>query len=95
MPLIGYLQVPLEMIFEDKSNMADSYYGTFIYKKEPFTGKAIAYYDNGSIKTLRSFKEGKHHGVWSEWFANGNQKFRNNRIENKGHGTAKWWYENG
>ena len=88
-------QVPLDKIIEDKEEMADSYYGTFKYQGEAFTGNAIVYHENGKIKTLRGFKDGKYNGFWTEWYDNGNRKFQGDRIDNKGHGVTKWWYENG
>lgn len=91
----GFSQVPMERIMEDKNDMADAYYGTFKYLGAPYTGNAIAYHENGKIKTLRGFKDGMYHGMWTEWYANGNRKFQGDRWNNKGQGPTKWWYENG
>ena len=93
--LIVGAQVSFEEIVEDKSDMADSYYGTFKYQGKAYTGAAIAYHSNGKIKTLRNFKDGRYHGMWTEWYANGSRKFQGDRVENKGQGLTKWWYENG
>lgn len=91
----GFGQVPIDDIVEDKNEMADAYYGTFKYQGQAYTGNVVAYYENGKIKTLRSFKDGKYHGFWTEWYPNGNRKFQGDRKENKGHGLTKWWHENG
>ena len=88
-------QVPFDKVVQDKNEMADSYYGTFKYQGEAYTGNAIAYHENGKIKTLRCFKGGKYNGMWTEWYANGNRKFQGDRVDNKGHGLTKWWHENG
>ena len=88
-------QIPLSKITEDKSDMADNYYGTFKFEGKAYTGKVIAYYPSGTIKTIRNFKEGKYHGIWTEWHENGNRKFQGDRSNNKGDGLTKWWHENG
>ncbi|NND63485.1 MAG: hypothetical protein HKN48_09865 [Flavobacteriaceae bacterium] len=88
-------QLSMSEIVEDKSEMADNYYGTFKHNGEKYTGEAIAYHDNGFVKTLRNFKDGKYHGLWTEWYANGNRKFQGDRYENKGQGLTRWWFENG
>ncbi len=88
-------QVPFSEISEDKSDMADAYYGTFKYKGQAYTGAAIAYHENGKIKTLRNFKDGKFHGLWTEWYENGNRKFQGDRFENMGQGLTRWWYPDG
>ncbi|NNE30377.1 MAG: hypothetical protein HKN16_12120 [Saprospiraceae bacterium] len=88
-------QVPFDQIEEDKKEMTDSYYGTFKYEGNAFTGKAIAYHENGKIKTLRTFKNGSYHGMWTEWYDNGNRKFQGDRRKNMGQGLTKWWYPNG
>ena len=94
-PLFFFCQVPLDEIVEDKNDMADTYYGTFKYQGEPFTGKAISYYESGKIKSLRHFENGMYQGIWSEWYENGNLKFQGDRYKNMGDGLTRWWYENG
>ena len=93
--LTGWGQVPLNDVVEDKNDMADKYYGTFKYQGQPYTGQAVAYHDNGLIRTLRNFKDGMYQGYWTEWYANGNRKFQGDRVKNMGNGLTKWWYENG
>jgi hypothetical protein len=56
--------------------------GTLTFEGEPYTGNAIAYYDNGIMKTLREFMDGKYHGIWKEWYNNGELKhIRNYRQD--------------
>ena len=88
-------QVELKDIKEDKTEMADSYYGTYKYQGRPYTGKAFSFYEDGQIKSLRSFKNGRVNGLWIEWHPNGQMKFRGDRIENKADGVTSWWYANG
>ena len=88
-------QIPIDALVEDKNEMTDNYYGSFKFEGKAYTGNGIAYHKNGKIKTLKGFKNGQYHGMWTEWYPNGNRKFQGNRIKNKGHGLTKWWYENG
>jgi len=94
-PFSIHAQVQINQILEDKQDMTDAFYGTFKYEGTPFTGEAIAMHENGKIKTLRTFKDGKYHGIWTEWYDNGNRKFQGNRVQNMGNGLIRWWYENG
>ena len=40
----------------------------------PFTGKAVAKWPNGQRMTEISYKDGKHHGLFSMWYENGQQR---------------------
>lgn len=90
-----FAQISIKDLVEDKSDMADVYYGKFKYQGKAYTGQAIDYHPNGKIKTLRSYKDGFYQGFWTEWYDNGNRKFQGNRVQNKGDGLTKWWYSNG
>ena len=93
--LTMHAQVSLSEIIQDKEDMADTYYGTFKYQGKAYTGNAISYHTNGKVKSIRGFKEGKYHGMWTEWYENGYRKFQGDRIANKGHGQTRWWHPNG
>ena len=67
----------------------------FYYNDQPYTGKAIDYFDNGQKKYEGTFKEGKDHGEATRWYESGQIKSQTNMIEGKLHGTITEWYENG
>ncbi len=61
--------------------------GVYTYEGEPFSGKAIAYYENGQQRTLREFRDGMNHGAWKEWYPNGKLKQVRNFEQNKALGN--------
>ncbi|GGD40153.1 toxin-antitoxin system YwqK family antitoxin [Muriicola marianensis] len=61
--------------------------GVYTYEGEPFSGKAIAYYENGQQRTLREFRDGMNHGAWKEWYPNGKLKQVRNFEQNEALGN--------
>jgi len=55
----------------DKIELRD---GLFYFKGEPFTGGAVEKADNGQKEWEATFKDGKKHGLWTEWYENGQKQ---------------------
>ena len=63
----------------------------------PFTGVVEDYYGNGQKKSVERYKDGKKHGIFSEWMVNG-EKFRDFLYKDGELISEKWgdWiYEDG
>lgn len=60
-----------------------------------FSGWAKGMYENGQIKTLVEFKEGKLSGISLEWYENGVENSEYNWIAGKQVGRQREWYRNG
>lgn len=41
---------------------------------KPFTGKAVAYYENGQKRIEFEYRDGKKDGKWITWYENGKKK---------------------
>ena len=61
----------------------------------PFTGKAVAKWPDGQMKTQISYKDGKRHGLKSHWYESGQKLSEINYKYGKHHGPLTVWYENG
>ena len=58
-------------------------------------GKSRGWWPNGQIKQVRTYKNGKHHGPWTEWHINGQKKkvvMFNNKLRD---GLWTEWWANG
>ena len=62
---------------------------------KPYTGGAKKMHDNGQVKFLRQFKNGKHDGLSTGWYENGQKKFEYNYKDNRKYGRQTKWRENG
>ena len=61
----------------------------------PFTGKAVAKWPDGQMKTQISYKDGKRHGLKAHWYESGQKLSEINYKYGKHHGPLTVWYENG
>lgn len=57
--------------------------------------KQALYYENGSLQTEGSFKDGKRHGEWKAYYENGNTWSLNSYENGVLQGNYKTWYETG
>ena len=57
--------------------------------------RAKKMHDNGQVKFLRQFKNGKHDGLSTGWYENGQKKFEYNYKDNRKYGRQTKWRENG
>ena len=69
--------------------------GLQYFEEKPFTGVAVAKYDNGQKRAEGTFKDGKQHDLWAEWYENGRKKWEWTFKDGKQHGLQTSWYENG
>ena len=63
--------------------------------QNPFSGWASRMYDNGQVRELSKFEEGKREGLWVKWYENGRKEEEKNYRDGKLHGLATRWWENG
>ena len=69
---------------------------TYISNQDtPFTGKAVSFYANGQKRQEASYKDGKHHGLWSWWYENGQMRQQINYKDDKKDGPFILWNEKG
>ena len=61
----------------------------------PFTGKAVAYWQDGQKKTVISYKDGQWDGLKSHWYENGQKLSEINYKGGKHHGPLIAWNEVG
>ena len=60
-----------------------------------YTGWVKEMHDNGQIKYLEQFKDGKKHGLLTFWYENGQKKSEGNFKDDKKHGLHIIYYEDG
>ena len=70
------------------------------YEWEYKNGKRVdgisrGWYDDGKLKSIRTFKNGKRNGLQIEWYENGKKKFEETWKDNKLTGTSKTWFYSG
>lgn len=72
-------------------------YGIYyeVDSQKTFTGSAVDYYENGSVKTREVFKDGRRHGYSDSYYENGRLWMRFNYQNGKQHGFAASYYKNG
>jgi antitoxin component YwqK of YwqJK toxin-antitoxin module len=49
--------------------------GLGYFEGKPFTGVAVAKYENGNKKVEATFKDGKLSGLYTQWYDNGKKEF--------------------
>jgi antitoxin component YwqK of YwqJK toxin-antitoxin module len=71
--------------------------GTFYLKNsdKPYTGKIIDSFKNGGKKIEFNIKNGKPHGLSTQWYENGKMQAKTNNRDGKHDGLTERWYENG
>ena len=65
------------------------------HQDTPFTGKAVAFWQDGQKKTEISYKDGKRHGLKSHWYANGQKLSEIKYKSGKHHGPLVAWNDIG
>ena len=61
----------------------------------PYTGKGYGLYKNGQKKSEGNWKNGKLHGLITEWYENGQKKTQGHFKDGKEDGLQTSWYESG
>lgn len=68
--------------------------GNWYYKNKLYSGFAVQYYSDGSLKDKTGFLNGKKEGIYKVWFQNGVLKLESNYHKNTLVGTYKVWWNN-
>ncbi len=63
--------------------------------ENPYTGKAIALWENGQKRNGGIYKDGKMDGLWMGWYENGQKRAEANYKDGKMDGLGGTWHENG
>ena len=66
-----------------------------VNEEEPYSGKVNTFYENGQKKTEVTLKNGKTHGLSTEWDYNGQKQREVSYKNGKQSGHYKTWYDNG
>ena len=61
----------------------------------PYTGWVKAMHENGQVSVLYPLKDGKQHGLMTQWHENGQKKIEANFVDGETHGLGSMWDENG
>ena len=64
-------------------------------EKIPFSGWHKQYWDNGRVRFLKQYKQGKKDGLYHYWSRNGMKSQEINYQKDKAHGLWTSWYANG
>ena len=64
------------------------------FEGKPFTGVAVKKYPNGQKRMENTFKDGKRHGLETDWFENGQKQFEITWKDGE-FISAKEWDEDG
>ena len=64
-------------------------------EQSPYTGWIKEMYNNGQVKGLCHFKDGKQDGLFTQWFENGQKQAVKNYKDGKRDGVWTFWYKNG
>ncbi|APZ46831.1 hypothetical protein BW723_11290 [Polaribacter reichenbachii] len=68
--------------------------GNWYYKNKLFSGYAVKYYPNNSLKEKIGFFNGKKQNEYRQWFANGVLKLESHYNQNVLVGSYKTWWNN-
>jgi hypothetical protein len=86
--------IEVDVIEVDESELG---YADMKYTRggQPFSGRAVKHYDDGSMAQRFSLVDGLYDGVAEEWYENGNKKVETHYKTGKRHGDNTYWYEDG
>lgn len=92
--------VSMEMVIANNVVVKDSLVlngneGNWYLKGQLFTGYAVKYHMNDSLRQKVGFYEGKKMGVAKVWFPSGVLKIESHYNQNKLVGSYKAWWDNG
>ena len=63
--------------------------------QKPFSGASKSMYENGQIRFLNQYKDGKQEGLAFWWYENGQKAWKSTWEDGKQEGHFTAWYENG
>lgn len=61
----------------------------------PFSGLAVAHFEDGQLASEHSFLAGRRHGQLRKWFSNGQLAFESNYLLGRREGLTQSWWRNG
>jgi hypothetical protein len=64
-------------------------------QETPYSGWAKRMHDNGQIRWLSQWRDGKKDGLWTWWHGNGKKSMEENYRNGKRDGLETEWFENG
>ena len=64
-------------------------------KLRPYTGWSVGFHDNGQVKELAQYKDGKQDGLWARFYDNGQKMVEANYKNGKREGLSIFWYNKG
>mgnify|MGYP006218386183 FL=1 len=85
-------EAPKVVVDFDQLELRD---GLWHCEGKPFTGIAVEKYKSGQKKVEGTYKDGKQHGLWTNWHENGQKYMEGTHKDGKANGMVTWWYENG
>lgn len=69
--------------------------GIWYYNEKPFSGYAVSYHTNNTLREKIGFSKGRKEGVAQIWFINGVLKVESHYKQNKLVSSYKSWWDNG
>ena len=63
--------------------------------QKPYTGWNVTFHNNGQIKYLVQYKDGKYDGLWVRWFENGQKNLEENYKDGELHGLIIRYNDDG
>ena len=69
--------------------------GLVYHQSNPFTGRSMLYYEDGSEAELIEYVDGKRDGFYKKWFTDGQLSFESFYVDGKQENLTKTWWKNG
>ena len=66
-----------------------------VNKERPYSGKVVEFYESGQKRTERTFRNGKLHGLSTEWDSDGQKQHEIIYKDGQQTGPYRTWYDNG
>ena len=85
-------EAPKVVVDEDQLEERD---GLDYFEEKPFTGVAVSKYPKGQKLSEYTYKDGKLHGLQTEWRENGQKEWEVTHKNGNKDGLETGWHENG
>lgn len=88
-----YVLLAQQAALIDMSEVSVNASGERVFNGDLLTGSVVSYFDNGSIRSIDDFVEGRRHGFSRKWFADGvlGYESRYEKGQRSGY-TRSWWF---
>ena len=67
----------------------------FTYRRVPFNGTIVKYYENGQLRVKGTMKDGEQHGIWEQYSEDGQLQHKRTYKDGELDGISEKYYENG